>query len=134
MAIWYNSRLLLSLIPSPHLLEGLRQLPWVRRQLGMDLHHVAIWFDLAVEGIAVGLGYGLLRMREWARWSYSGLCVLAIVFLGGVQFGLFLWPLSVLAAFILPITLLMFLFRHGLSASPRTDSSSPAPAPEYSSK
>ena len=72
MAIQYNFRLLLSLLPAPHLLQGLRQLPWVRRQLGMDLHHVAIWFDLAVAGIAVALGYGLLRMREWARWIMRG--------------------------------------------------------------
>jgi hypothetical protein len=30
----------------------------------MDLHHVTIWFDLAVAGMTVALGYGLLRMRE----------------------------------------------------------------------
>ncbi|HKF21984.1 MAG TPA: hypothetical protein VKE93_10465 [Candidatus Angelobacter sp.] len=128
LAIWYNFRLLLSLLPAPHLLQGWLAMPWARRHFWMHSYLVSIWFDLAVSGIAVALGYGLLRMREWARWSYAGLCVLAIVSLGGVQFGLFLWPLTILTAFILPIALLVFLFRRGLSVPPREGSPSPAPS------
>jgi len=132
VAIWYNFRLLLSLLPSPHFLQVLHQIPWVRRRLGMDLHHVTIWFDLAVAGMTVALGYGLLRMREWARWCYAGVCVFAIVSLGGVQFGLFLWPLNLMGGFILPVALLIFLFRRGLSAAPRGGSPSPVPSAGYS--
>jgi len=132
VAIWYNFRLLLSLLPSPHFLQVLHQIPWVRRRLGMDLHPVTLWFDLAVAGMTVALGYGLLRMREWARWCYAGVCVFAIVSLGGVQFGLFLWPLNLMGGFILPIALLIFLFRRGLSAAPRGGSPSPVPSAGFS--
>jgi hypothetical protein len=134
LAIWENFRILLSFLPAPHLLLGLLQIPWVRHHVYWAyLNTLNIWFSLAVVGIAVALGYGLLRMREWARWSYAGLCVLAIVFLGGYQFGLF-WPLTILCAFIMPIALLVFLFRRGLSVPPRGGSLSPAPPAKHSSK
>src|SRR5215469_7255812 len=85
LAIWYSLRLLLSLLPVPHLLQHLDQIPWLSGEARMILNHVALWVDLAVTGIAVALGYGLLRMREWARWSYAALCVFTVVFFAGLK-------------------------------------------------
>jgi hypothetical protein len=127
LAIWDNFRLLLSFLPAPHLVQLWFHTPWALRRLGTHSYPVTIWFDLAVTGMAVALGYGLLRMREWARWSYAGLCVLAILSLGGFQFGLF-WPLTALSAFIMPIVMLVFIVRRGLSAPPRGGPLSPAPS------
>ena len=117
---------LLGLLPAPHLLLALPQVFFPRTN---SLMRDSL-LNIAIFGIAVATGYGLLRMRQWARWSYAAVCVLSIVlslffnrpaatlliaiynkFIGGI---------------ILPVVLLIFLFRRGLAAQSREASSPPS--------
>jgi hypothetical protein len=113
---------LLQLLPTPHLLLTLREI--VLFQLLHSPRTSSLLRDsllnLAVFAIAVALGYGLLRAREWARWSYAGLCGLTLVL--SILFG---WATSIhpsaamfrfFGGFVSPIVLLVFLVRRGLVA------------------
>jgi hypothetical protein len=70
---------LLALLPTPSLVF------WLKFALGRWLQRPVLQFGVAgflyhlfVACLSVLLGYGLLRMREWARWSLAGFCVLAV--------------------------------------------------------
>jgi hypothetical protein len=70
---------LLALLPTPSLVF------WLKFALGRWLQRPVLQFGAAgflyhvfVVCLSVLIGYGLLRMREWARWSLAGFCVLAV--------------------------------------------------------
>jgi hypothetical protein len=128
-SIWLNAITdnlwgLLNLLPAPHLLFVLREavlfhLLHLRRTPSLMQGSL---LNFAVFGISVAMGYGLLRMRQWARWGYAGLCVLSLmlsIFLGWAASFHPLVAIFRLIGLILPIVLLIFLFRRGLVAPPR---------------
>jgi hypothetical protein len=113
---------LLSFLPAPHLLLALREailfhllhLPHTSSLLRDSL------LNMTVLGISVAMGYGLLRMRQWARWSYAGLCIISLVLTLFFQWAASGHPYAVvygwIGGFILPSVLLVFLIRRGLVA------------------
>lgn len=127
-SLWYLWRIgiieyfsgLLQLLPAPHLLLGLREavvygLLHSRRTSSL-LRDSAL--NITVFVIAVVLGYGLLKTREWARWSYAVVCVatLLLAILWGLPLA-FTHPVAIyrmISFLISPIALLVFLFRRGL--------------------
>jgi hypothetical protein len=123
-AIVDNLRGLLNLLPAPHLLFALREavlfhLLHLRRTPSLMQGSL---LNFVVFGISVALGYGLLRMRQWARWGYAGLCVLSLILSIFLGWAASFHPLVAIFRFvslILPIVLLVFLFRRGLVAPPR---------------
>jgi hypothetical protein len=127
-AIFFNFESLLKLFPVPHVLLGMYQIAWFRtamfRLLGpswQTSHVLNSSINFAVLGLAIAMGYGLLRMREWARWCYCGFCLLwlwlffpfvSVLFIFRMVYGL-----------IIPVALLVFLFRNGLADKPARSSS-----------
>jgi hypothetical protein len=117
-AIYFNFERLLRLFPVPHLLLVVRQTALFRMLDPGSTNSNALdsAMNLALFGIALAMGYGLLRMREWARWNYAALCVLSLLLF---QPWGFLFFFLMIANVAIPIALLVFLFRHGLAAKPR---------------
>ena len=115
---------LLNLLPSPHLLFGLREavlfhLLHLRRTASLTQGSL---LNFTVFGISVAMGYGLLRMRQWARWGYVGLCVLSLGLSISLGWAASFHPLVAIFRFIgliLPVVLLIFLFRRGLVVQTR---------------
>lgn len=116
-AIFFNFDLLLRLFPVPHLLFVVRQTALFRSVDWRNLNALNSSMNIALFCMALAIGYGLLRMREWARWSYAALCVFTLLLFP--PRGLFFFFLLI-TNFAIPVALLVFLFRHGLAAKPRT--------------
>lgn len=121
---------LLNLFPAPHLLLAVPEIVFYKL---MHLPRTSSLLrdsllTVTVAAIAVAIGYGLLLAREWARWSYAALCILSVVLT--VFFGwagsmhLIAFVYGLIGGFVLPIVLLVFLFRRGLIVQPRRGSSS----------
>jgi hypothetical protein len=70
----------LSLLPTMSLIFWLKFAlsRWLERPI-LQFGTAGLIYHLVVAGLSVLLGLGLLRMREWARWSLAGLCVLAVI-------------------------------------------------------
>jgi hypothetical protein len=70
---------LLALLPTPSLIFWLKFAlsRWLQRPV-LQFGAAGFLYHLFVACLSVLLGYGLLRMREWARWSLAGFCVLAV--------------------------------------------------------
>jgi hypothetical protein len=70
---------LLALLPTPSLIFWLKFAlsRWLQRPV-LQFGVAGFLYHLFVVCLSVLLGYGLLRMREWARWSLVGFCVLAV--------------------------------------------------------
>jgi hypothetical protein len=118
-AIFYNFMILLGLFPAPHLLMVVRETALFRMlHPGGNLNALNSSINIALFGMALAMGYGLLRMREWARWCYAALCVFCLL-LFFPQKGLFFY-VFIITNVAIPVALLVFLFRHGLAAKPRT--------------
>ena len=70
---------LLALLPTPSLIFWLKFAlsRWFERPV-LQFGVAGFLYHLFVVCLSVLLGYGLLRMREWARWSLASFCVLAV--------------------------------------------------------
>jgi hypothetical protein len=70
---------LLALLPTPSLIFWLKFAlsRWFERPV-LQFGAAGFLYHLFVVCLSVLLGYGLLRMREWARWSLATFCVLAV--------------------------------------------------------
>lgn len=118
-AIFFNFMILLGLFPVPHLLMAVRETALFRiLEPGSSNFVLYSSINIALFGMALAMGYGLLRMREWARWCCAALCIFCLL-LYFPQKGLFFYVLIVTKVAI-PVALLVFLVRHGLAAKPRT--------------
>jgi hypothetical protein len=130
--------LLLAMLPTPSLIFWLKFAlsRWLQRPV-LQFGATGLLYHLFVVCLSVLVGYGLLRMREWARWSLASFCVLAVA----VDLHLFVATIRMAQRFppdassvtwndqeflfqsappllgtILALALLVFVLRHGLQS------------------
>jgi hypothetical protein len=123
-SILYTVWSLLDLLPTPNQLVLLREI--VRHLLHLPNTYSfvrEVFFRGILLLLPLALGYGLFRVREWARWGYTSLCFLAVgQWVIGWITGLSVRHISYVTAFgepILAVALIVFLVRRGLTAKPR---------------
>jgi hypothetical protein len=129
---------LLAMLPTPSLIFWLKFAlsRWLQRPV-LQFGATGLLYHLFVVCLSVLVGYGLLRMREWARWSLACFCVLAVA----VDLHLFVATIRVAKRFppdtssvtwnaqeflfqsappllgvIVALALLVFVLRHGIQS------------------
>jgi hypothetical protein len=128
---------LLAPLPTPSLIFWLKFAlsRWLQRPV-LQYGATGLLYHLFVVCLSVLVGYGLLRMREWARWSLACFCVLAVavdlhLFLATIRMAQrvppdrssvtwnaqeFLFQSAPLLGAIVASALLVFVVRHGIQS------------------